>query len=339
MAALETTAGQPTVFSTETVTIISNLALREGIAPAALLAVAEVESAGVPYWKVKGQRVPAIRFEGHYFHKLLPPKKRAIAVREGLASPYAGAIKNPRSYEGRYELLARARKIDEDAALQSFSWGLGQVMGANWRDLGFSSPQALVDKAHENVGGQVELMLRFIRANKLTGFLKNLKWHPFAGAYNGPAYRKNKYATKMAAAYKRWLPGYVQGAQISTIYDIQQDLELLGYEPGKLDGIDGTRTRHAVKRFQADKGLVVDGIVGVMTREALDDAVEALKQEGRDKLRKQSRAKDDSSTAVGIGTGAIAVTTLLNDNIWVILAGIALIMAGGILIYLNRKDD
>ncbi|MEG9884032.1 MAG: LPXTG cell wall anchor domain-containing protein, partial [Hyphomicrobiales bacterium] len=72
---------------------------------------------------------------------------------------------------------------------------------------------------------------------------------------------------------------------------------------------------------------------------ALDDAVEALKQEGRDKLRKQSRAKDDSNTAVGIGTGAIAVTTLLNDNIWVILAGIALIVAGGILIYLNRKDD
>jgi peptidoglycan hydrolase-like protein with peptidoglycan-binding domain len=42
----------------------------------------------------------------------------------------------------------------------------------------------------------------------------------------------------------------------------QQLLTDYGYEPGPVDGAFGTKTEKAVKQFQTDFGLTVDGIVG-----------------------------------------------------------------------------
>lgn len=50
-----------------------------------------------------------------------------------------------------------------------------------------------------------------------------------------------------------------------TTLEIQRRLKALGYDPGPLDGIRGRRTIAAVKALQADRGLVVDGIVGPRT--------------------------------------------------------------------------
>ena len=50
---------------------------------------------------------------------------------------------------------------------------------------------------------------------------------------------------------------------------MQQRLSNLGYYTYKIDGIFGSRTRSAVKRFQKDSGLVADGIVGAKTEKAL----------------------------------------------------------------------
>lgn len=50
---------------------------------------------------------------------------------------------------------------------------------------------------------------------------------------------------------------------------IQQRLEELGYYPGTVDGIYGTRTKNAVISFQRDYGLSDDGIAGPLTLEAL----------------------------------------------------------------------
>lgn len=58
-----------------------------------------------------------------------------------------------------------------------------------------------------------------------------------------------------------------------TIRQTQCLLEYLGYEPGAIDGLDGSNTRDAVKAFQRAEGLTVDGVVGVQTEKALLDAV------------------------------------------------------------------
>ena len=54
----------------------------------------------------------------------------------------------------------------------------------------------------------------------------------------------------------------------------QESLSRLGYSPGQADGIFGDRTEAAVRAFQRDQGLTVDGVVGrAETWPALLDAV------------------------------------------------------------------
>jgi hypothetical protein len=266
--------------------------------PAALLAVAEVESAGVAFWSVDGRRAPAIRIEGHYFHRRLSGAERDRAVREGLAHPRAGAVRNPRSWAGRYEMLARMTAINRQAALESCSWGLGQVMGANWRDLGFASVEELVARVKSDVGGQADLMARFIDRNGLRDELQRHDWHGFARRYNGPGYRRNRYAEKMAAAYRRYSGQSNQPA--GGVLDIQQDLKALGYDPGPLDGRNGPRTTAAVKRFQADNGLAVDGLAGPMTLAEID---------ARLTEKKARRTDTAAKTGAGLTGGGVTGTT------------------------------
>ena len=49
------------------------------------------------------------------------------------------------------------------------------------------------------------------------------------------------------------------------IKKIQEHLNLLGYNAGIVDGIRGRNTINAIKRFQADKKIKVDGLVGPQT--------------------------------------------------------------------------
>lgn len=57
------------------------------------------------------------------------------------------------------------------------------------------------------------------------------------------------------------------------IRQIQNLLDYLGYDPGKIDGLDGGNTRKAVKAFQADFGITADGIAEEATQKALRHAV------------------------------------------------------------------
>lgn len=50
---------------------------------------------------------------------------------------------------------------------------------------------------------------------------------------------------------------------------IQERLNELGYDCGVADGIIGAKTISAIKRFQSDNGLTVDGIAGFVTINAL----------------------------------------------------------------------
>jgi len=60
------------------------------------------------------------------------------------------------------------------------------------------------------------------------------------------------------------------------IFHLQAILMILGYDPGALDGIFGNRTRIAVVEFQLDNGLEPDGLVGRLTKQALEQAWNSL---------------------------------------------------------------
>jgi hypothetical protein len=66
-------------------------------------------------------------------------------------------------------------------------------------------------------------------------------------------------------------PPPVVANPLVTIREIQSALAELGYDPGPIDGIPGSRTRAAIMRFQAEHGLIADGVVGKKTRAKLQE--------------------------------------------------------------------
>ncbi|MDD5018580.1 MAG: peptidoglycan-binding protein [Eubacteriales bacterium] len=72
------------------------------------------------------------------------------------------------------------------------------------------------------------------------------------------------------AVYSRKLKNtgrpYMQGDDVRAV---QTALKSIGFDPGGIDGIYGSKTEKAVKAFQTARGLEVDGIVGPKTWAAL----------------------------------------------------------------------
>lgn len=64
-------------------------------------------------------------------------------------------------------------------------------------------------------------------------------------------------------------PTVKKGSKGSAVTKAQELLELNGYEVGDVDGVFGAKTEKAVKAFQKDFSLKVDGIVGTKTWAAL----------------------------------------------------------------------
>lgn len=304
------------MFDAQTRAAIEKVAAAEGIEAASLLAISWVESAGRVFASINARLEPLIRFEGHKFYDRLTGSKRERAVREGLAHPKAGRVKNPRSQAARWEMLDRAMAIDADAALESVSWGLGQVMGYHWKRLGYMSVRHMVKRAREGAGGQVELMVRYIKEFGLLDELERKDWTAFARGYNGPAFAKNAYHTKMAEAYERFSgrapmrpasSGMLRMGSVGPrVRELQALLGRAGF-PVKVDGDFGPSTKAALQAFQRANGLKPDGVAGPKT---LGD-IARYRQSTEEKPGAQSPA-DVKEVREGVGSavgGAAAVET------------------------------
>jgi len=62
--------------------------------------------------------------------------------------------------------------------------------------------------------------------------------------------------------------GYIN---LDELEGVQNALERLGFDPGKIDGKNGPNTQKAVREFQASATIDIDGAVGPKTRQALAD--------------------------------------------------------------------
>lgn len=184
---------------------IKDLANKHDIEYAGLKAVVEVEASGKGFIG----DVPKILYEPHIMHRLLT-KKNYITIRNNLMKAHPNLC-YPRWGTYRYgaesiqhKRLEIASQFNRDTALESCSWGLGQVMGFHWKSLGYESLQAFINDMYESEAKQLEAMIRFIRVNGLLLALKNKDWIKFARGYNGSGYAKNKYHIKLANAYAKY---------------------------------------------------------------------------------------------------------------------------------------
>jgi len=181
---------------------IESIATDLGVEPAAFRAVIVVEAAGSGFDKA-GR--PKALFERHHFYKHLKdaPGLRANAEAEGLAYAKWGTKPYPKGSDAVYAEIVRACAIDEEAALLSTSWGLGQIMGSNYKLAGCASVRGMVSEASESEAGQVRQMASFIKNAGLQDELQKKNWAAFARGYNGPGYAKNAYDVKLAQAYNK----------------------------------------------------------------------------------------------------------------------------------------
>ena len=227
------------------------------VEPAALWSVLTVETRGFGFL---ADRRPRLLFERHYFHRLT--QGRFDASHPGISAPDAGGYIGG---AGEYRRLEEAIALDESAALQSASWGIGQVMGANFVLAGFKSVTAMVTAIVEGENAQLLAAARFIVASQLAAPLQRQDWTTFARGYNGPKFEENDYPRKLKDAFATWtksLPDIeLRTAQAALLY--------LGFKPGDVDGRMGPATRDALLRFQRDKQLPATGALNADTSAAL----------------------------------------------------------------------
>ncbi|WP_447894227.1 N-acetylmuramidase domain-containing protein [Vreelandella sp. GE22] len=183
-----------------------NAAERLGVELAAVMAVNEVESRGKGF-HIGGPRngQPVILFERHIMRRQLQhhginpvPYQRAQPDIVN-ASP-GGYVGGHREHDRR----ERAANIHYPASIESASWGLFQIMGFHWKNLGYESAAHYAASMATDEPSQLAAFVRFIEADKaIHAALRRHDWADFARRYNGPNYAANDYDTKMAAAYRR----------------------------------------------------------------------------------------------------------------------------------------
>lgn len=241
---------------------IKNAAAIVGASEAHIWAVLAVESKGFGFLP---DRRPQILFERHIFARLTDGRFTGKAPAE-ISHPEGGG------YLGgalEYDRLARAAKLDETAALKSASWGLPQLMGFNHDKALLPSVQFMVRVFCDDEDAHLSAMAHFIQADKaMRAALQANDWAGFARRYNGPAFAKNRYDSKLAEAYATAL----RRTPDLDLRAAQAGLTFLGFWPGAVDGLMGKRTTAAISDFQRGKSLPATGILDDVTAALIDDA-------------------------------------------------------------------
>jgi peptidoglycan hydrolase-like protein with peptidoglycan-binding domain len=112
---------------------------------------------------------------------------------------------------------------------------------------------------------------------------------------------------------------------ISNMKDAQIQLANLGLYSGEIDGLNGDGTKNALKEFQKLSGLVVDGILGPKTKEALtlgeDAYIKVQISPEIETTTSQSPISSNSSLTVDLrnyNPNSTCITGFVNDQqIWV----------------------
>jgi murein L,D-transpeptidase YcbB/YkuD len=235
-----------------------------------IMAMAAVESSGETFWTLGTRLVVPVRFEAHLFGKFTDyrfntdhPDLSCVEWTPSLAAV---------TKAGAWDQVARAAALDHNAAYEASSFGAFQILGMHARRLDYPSVDEFVASMSRNGDdGQMDAFVAFVASDRaLLASLRIGAWLDVERRYNGGgqggAYAARLqaaaalYAAEDAPAAPRVLRKGDKGADVAALQ------MALGITP---DGDFGPLTDQAVRLFQADRGLLVDGVVGAMTRGAL----------------------------------------------------------------------
>lgn len=167
---------------------------RLGVPKAHIKALAEVEAGGAGFSAGKPKILP----EPHIFSKLTDRKfdssHPTVSYRSWGERPY------PKTQDLRYDLLLQMIRLSPMAGFSSASYGKFQILGSNFKSCGYDSPMKFAFDNSKDEKTQLAAFENFLRGNNIVSALKSGDWATVARKYNGPAYRKNSYDTKLAAA-------------------------------------------------------------------------------------------------------------------------------------------
>jgi N-acetylmuramidase len=181
-----------------------------GVATAAVHAVAAVESGGRTGFDARKR--PIIRYENHVFRRLT--HARYDRSHPDLSAGYNSAqYRSTHRFGGtkyadeQWALLHAAFALAPDQAVMSCSWGMFQVMGENYRNVGWLNVHQFVEDMFSSANQHLRAFLGFCRHAGLVPYLKTHQWARFAQGYNGPSYRTNHYDTQLAHYYAQYSRG------------------------------------------------------------------------------------------------------------------------------------
>lgn len=162
---------------------------------------------------------PTILFERHKFYKYATNRKEWAKEHPDICNPVAGGYGTYASQKPKFD---KAFALDPHAAMMSCSWGMFQVMGFNWKDLGYASVDDFVDQMKSGEAAHLDSFVRYILVNHLDDELRAKDWNTLALRYNGSDYKKNNYHVKLPAAYKKFAKEDIDCSQVPAAASPQQ---------------------------------------------------------------------------------------------------------------------
>lgn len=158
--------------------IVRRIANEFNLEYASVMAFIDVESGGQAFDKATGKIM--IQFEPRIFRSKVPH------ANEGIWS-----TNRVERQSQEWKAFNDAFKINPNAAMESTSIGLGQVMGFHYQRLGYKSVGDMWDDAKKGIERQIWQMAKFIATdNRLFRALKDKNWHLVATYYNGAGYKQ-----------------------------------------------------------------------------------------------------------------------------------------------------
>ena len=174
-----------------------NQGSRYNVEPAALHAFSDIESEGNGYTedgrlKILYEPHVVSRNTFHLYDFMEPQPVCGVVVsypnwcKPGKLPPKCTKHPYNLSQEERWGLLAFAAELDFEGALKGCSWGTFQILGENWKALGYASVWHMVVSFYEEGEvAQLNSAIRFLDYKDVLDDMRRGEWDNVIAAWNG----------------------------------------------------------------------------------------------------------------------------------------------------------